>query len=139
MSQEAAQTAAKEVLRTIRFDGDEYVNVRHLDGLIIVNGMLKDREGTQSIDNKDANGTRFSRDMIEAAQAGGGFSYYLWPKTPNAPATRKATYSELSGGWKWVVGAGVYLDDVDTAIWNNAAHITGIVAAVALLTFGVAF
>ena len=59
MPEAAAQAAAKDVLRAIRFDGDEYVNTRNLDGLIIVNGMFKDREGTQSIDNKDANGAYF--------------------------------------------------------------------------------
>ncbi len=139
MPEAAAQAAAKDVLRAIRFDGDEYMNTRQLDGLIIVNGMFKDREGTQSIDNKDANGTYFSRDMIKAAQAGGAFSYYLWPKTPNTPPARKATYSELSSRWKWVVGAGVYLSEVEAATWNNTVRIGGIVAAVALLSFGVAF
>ncbi|MGA3400760.1 MAG: methyl-accepting chemotaxis protein [Acetobacteraceae bacterium] len=139
MPEAAAQAAAKEALRAIRFDGDEYVNVRGLDGIIVVNGVFKDREGTRSIDNRDGNGTYFSRDMVKAAKAGGGFSYYLWPKTPNTPAARKATYSELSGDWKWVVGAGVYLDDVDTTIRHNAERIMGIVAVVALLTFGIAF
>ncbi len=139
MTEAAAQAAAKDVLRAIRFDGDEYVNTRRPDGLIIVNGMFKDREGTQSIDNKDADGTYFSRDMIKAAEAGGGYSYYLWPKTPNTPPVRKATYSELTPGWKWVVGAGVYLDAVETATWNHTVRIAGVVAAVALLTFAIAF
>ena len=139
MTEAAAQAAAKEVLRAIRFDGDEYVMARRPDGIIIVNGMFKDREGTQSIDNKDADGTYFSRDMIKAAEAGGGYSYYLWPKTPNTPPVRKATYSELTPGWKWVVSAGVYLDAVETATWNHTVRIAGIVAAVALLSFAVAF
>jgi len=139
MSEEAAQTAAKDVLRAIRFDGDEYVTARRPDGIIVVNGMFADREGTQSIDNKDGNGAYFSRDMIKAAEAGGGFNYYLWPKRPNTPPAPKATYSKLSEGWKWVVGSGVYLDDVETAVWSNAARIVGIVAAVALVSFGAAF
>ncbi len=139
MSEDAAQEAAKAVLRAIRFDSDEYVTARRLDGVIVVNGLFRDREGTPSIDNKDGNGTYFARDMLRAAEAGGDFSYYLWPKTPNTPPQRKAAYSKLSSGWKWVVSAGVYLDEVDTAIWDNAARIMGVVAAVAVLTFGLAF
>ena len=139
MTEQAAQSAAKEVLRAVRFDGDEYVMARGLDGLIIANGMFKDREGTQSIDNKDADGTYFARDMVKAAEAGGGYSYYLWPKTPNTPPTRKAAYSELTPGWKWIVGAGVYLDAVETATWNHTVRIAGIVAAVAMLSFAIAW
>ncbi|HEY1933523.1 MAG TPA: cache domain-containing protein [Acetobacteraceae bacterium] len=138
MSEQAAQSAAKEVIRAIRFDGDEYVMARSRDGVIIANGMFKDREGTQSIDSKDADGSYFTRDMIKAAEAGGGYSYYLWPKTPNTPPVRKATYSELTPGWKWIVGAGVYLDAVETATWNHTVRIAGVAAAVALLSFAIA-
>jgi methyl-accepting chemotaxis protein len=138
MSKDAAQAAAKEVLRAIRFDGDEYVIARGLDGVIVINGLFKDREGAASIDNKDSNGTAFARDMIAAAQAGGGFNYYLWPKAPNTPPARKATYSLLSKDWKWVVGSGVYLSEVEAAVWDNATRIMSIVAGVALVSFGIA-
>ena len=134
-----AQAAAKEALRAVRYDGTEYVIVRNLEGVILVNGGFPKREGAQSNDNKDANGVYFSREMTKAAQAGGGFSYYLWPKRPNTPPIRKATYSQLTPGWKWVIASGVYLDEVDAAVWRNTELTIGIVAAVALVTFAVAF
>src|SRR6201996_9399825 len=59
LSQDAAQSAAKDVLRAIRYDGDEYVIVRRLDGVIVANGMFPKREGEASIDNKDAAGVPF--------------------------------------------------------------------------------
>jgi methyl-accepting chemotaxis protein len=139
MSVEAAQAAAKNVLRAIRYDGTEYVTVRRTDGAIEVNGMFKNREDEQSKDDRDANGTFFGRDMIAAAEAGGGFSYYLWPKTPNTPPVRKATYSQLTNSWKWVVGSGVYLDVVDAATWSSALRIGGMIAVLALISFALAF
>jgi methyl-accepting chemotaxis protein len=139
ISQEAAQSAAKDVLRAIRYDGSEYVIGRSLDGVIVVNGMFRKREGTPSIDNKDAKGVLFSRDMIKEAEGGGGFNYYDWPKKPNTPAIRKATYSKLTDGWKWVIGSGVYLDEVDAATWASAIKIGSVTGIVALLTFVVAF
>jgi methyl-accepting chemotaxis protein len=138
MTDAAAQEAAKEVLRAIRYDGDEYVIARTVDGTITVNGMFPKREGVQSWNSKDANGNYFARDMVKQAEAGGGFDYYLWPKAPNMPPQRKATYNLLTGRWKWVVGSGVYLDDVDAAIWRYGVRITAVIAAVALLSFGVA-
>ena len=139
MSQEVAQSAAKDVLRAIRYDGNEYVIARGVDGVIVVNGLFKKREGTPSLDNKDANGVLFSRDMIKEAEAGGGFNYYDWPKKPHTPPIRKATYSKLTDGWKWVVGSGVYLDEVDAATWAGAIKIGWVTGIVALLTFVVAF
>jgi len=139
MTEQAAQEVAKEALRAIRYDGNEYVIARRVDGLIVVNGLFRNREGTPSLDNKDPNGTLFSADMIKAAQAGGGFNYYLWPKTPNMPPVRKATYSELTKGWKWVVGSGVYLDEVEAATWASAVNTAWMIGAMAVLTFALAF
>jgi methyl-accepting chemotaxis protein len=139
VTEDAAQTAAKEALRAVRYDGNEYVIARRLDGVIVVNGLFKDREGSPSFENKDANGTYFGRDMVKAAEAGGGFNYYLWPKTPNTPPVRKATYSKLTSGWKWVVGSGVYLDEVETATWASAVNTAWMIGSVALLTFAAAF
>ena len=139
MTDATAQEAAKQVLRAIRYDGGEYVIARGLDGVITVNGGFPDREGAASIDNKDANGTLFARDMIKAAEAGGGFNEYLWPKKPDTPPVRKVTYSLLSPRWKWVVGSGVYLDDVEAAARASAIRTLGVLAGVALLSFGLAF
>jgi methyl-accepting chemotaxis protein len=139
LSEGAAQSAAKEVLRAIRYDGDEYVIARRLDGVIVANGMFQKREGDSSLDNKDANGVPFSRDMIKMAEGGGGFSYYAWPKTPNTPPMGKATYSKLTDGWKWVVGSGVYLDEVDAATWASGIKLAWVTGIVALFTFVVAF
>jgi methyl-accepting chemotaxis protein len=139
MTDAQAQEAAKVALRAIRYDGSEYVMARREDGVITINGLFPDREGAKSYDNKDSDGTYFSRDMIQKAQDGGGFSYYFWPKKPDTPPLRKATYSLLTPRWKWVVGSGVYLDEVDQATWNNALNTVGIVAAVALLSFTIAF
>ena len=138
MTEQAAQEAAKEVLRAIRFDGNEYVMARRLDGVIVVHGLRKDREGAASLDDKDSNGTYFGRDMIKAAQAGGGFTEYLWPKAKDTPPVRKVSYAMLTGSWKWVVGSGVYVDDVEADAWDNGVRTGVIVAVVALLSVGLA-
>ncbi|HEX4367126.1 MAG TPA: cache domain-containing protein [Rhodopila sp.] len=139
LSEYDAQEAAKTVLRAIRYDGSEYMIVRTIGGEIIANDMFKDREGSQSLNAKDAAGTPFVRDAIQQAKAGGGFNYYLWPKRPHTPATQKATYSLLCGRWNWVLSSGVYLDDVDAAVWSNSERIGGLVIVVVVLTFGLAF
>ncbi|MBY6263672.1 methyl-accepting chemotaxis protein [Azospirillum sp. 412522] len=135
----AAKDAAKEALRAVRFDGNEYILILEQDGTVAMSGMFKDRDGRSALDNKDANGVYFSREMIKAAQAGGGFTEYSWPKAPNTPPQRKVAYALQSGAWKWVVCSGVYLDDVEAAVWRNAATIAGVGGSLAVLIFGAAF
>ena len=139
LSQDAAQLLAKEALRAIRYDGSEYVSAHDLQNLTVAHGTVKEREGKSATDDRDSNGTYYIRDMVKAAQAGGGFNYYLWSKTPNTPPVRKVAYSKLSAGWKWAVTSGIYLDDVDAASWNSAVGTAGAVALVALVTLALAF
>ena len=139
MSEQAAQAAAKDALRAIRYDGNQYVIGLGTDGITVFNGVFRELEGTQANDLKDANGFYFCRDMIAVAQRGGGFTNYVWPKTPNTPPVRKATYSKLTTGWHWVIGSGVYLDVVDAAIWSSALRNGCVVAVLALISFTLAF
>ena len=67
--------------------------------------------GTNVLDLRDAAGARPFRDMIDivARQSGGLYRYY-WP--PGADARLKQSYVAGRRGWNWVIGSGVYVDDV---------------------------
>ncbi len=139
MTQQDAQELAKAALRALRYDGDEYLSIHDKDDVTVVNGRFPDAEGKASHDMKDANGAYYARDMRAQAEAGGGFSYYIYPKVAGGPAVRKAAYSLLVPGWNWAISSGVYLDDVDAASQANALLTMGAVVALALVTFGLAF
>ncbi len=135
---EAAQDLAKSLLRAIRYDGSEYILVRSLDGTVIVNGLFPAQEGKNVFNQQDPNGTFFARDSISAAQSGGGFNAYMWPKTPNSPPVRKVGYSLLSPQWKWVIATGIYMDDVEASARRQAIRVGAIIASLAIITFGFA-
>ena len=138
MTTEAAQDLAKTLLRAIRYDGSEYILVRSLDGTVIVNGLFPAQEGKNVFNQQDPNGTYFAREFIAAAQAGGGFNAYMWPKTPDTPPVRKVGYSLLSSQWKWAVATGIYMDDVEAAARSQAVRVGAIIAGLAVVTFGFA-
>jgi len=56
------------------------------------------------------------RDLIARAHEGGGFVRYQWPKPSTAAETPKLAYAISMPRWNWVVGTGLYLDDIDTAL-----------------------
>jgi methyl-accepting chemotaxis protein len=138
LSLEAAQLLAKETLRAIRYDGSEYVSAHDLQNVTLAHGMVREREGKSAADDRDSSGTYYVQDMVKAAQAGGGYNYYLWHKTLNTPPVRKVAYSKLSAGWKWAVTSGIYLDDVDAASWSHAVSTAEAIALVAVATLALA-
>lgn len=67
-------------------------------------------------DIKDANGTYIVRELIKKAQHGGGFVEYVMPTLKNGKQVTKLSYVRSYDDWKWYVGAGIYLEDINLAI-----------------------
>lgn len=112
---EAAKEQAKAILSSMSFGADGYFYAYTDDGLSLVHPRQPELIGTNVIGLKDADGTYVIRELIARARAGGGFQRYLWPKPSTGQVTRKLGYAVELPRWGWIVGTGIYLDDVDAA------------------------
>ena len=67
---------------------------------------------------KDSNGIHFVREMVEKAtnSPAGGFTEYLWPRLDNEQPQPKLSYAHLYKPWGWVIGTGVYVDDIEQQV-----------------------
>ena len=62
--------------------------------------------------------------MVDVVKAhGAGFVDYLWPKPGSDTAQPKVSYVAGYQPWGWIVGSGVYVDDVRGAAWADARSI----------------
>ncbi|WP_458524422.1 methyl-accepting chemotaxis protein [Onishia taeanensis] len=118
---EAAKARAAELLRSIRFDGENYIFVYEFDGTNVVLPHARDKEGTNLMGLQDANGDFLVRGLIEKAQAGGGYYQYAWPHPETRQDEAKYSYVEQLEKWGWMLGAGVYAVDVDEAMADAQA------------------
>ena len=128
----AAQAAAKEALRGLRYQGNEYFFVNDLELTMLLHPLRPSLEGKPA-DLKDSTGKHFVREMVALArEKGGGYVDYLWPRSGVAtdPAQPKITYVKLFPAWGWVIGTGVYVDDIDTAFSAAALRFGALVAVV---------
>ncbi|MHB8766707.1 MAG: cache domain-containing protein, partial [Deferrisomatales bacterium] len=130
----AAQAAALARISEIRFGADGYVFVFDYAGncLSHVNPAFV---GTNLWEYTDPLGGRVIQELIRVGRSpGGGLVQYVWHKPSARAELPKLSYSEAFEPWQWVVGAGVYVDDLDRAIGARRAdlrsqvglHITGI-------------
>ena len=132
-----AQKAALDVARSMRYDGTEYALVLDQKGNVLAH-FNPQVEGKAMWDSQDKAGRYFVRDEIKAAQAGGGYSFFHFPKAGSSEPVEKSAYTKATKGWNWVISSGVYLDTVEAARWNNLVNMAGTVAVLALVTFGLA-
>ena len=136
MTLDAARLAARNAVRAMRYDGDEYLFVTDMDSRIEVHGGNPRIEGQNLGSFKDPNGVPFAQLLVEAARKGGGYVSYSWPKAGQTVPSPKIAYAQMTPDWKWVVGTGVYVDDIEADFRRHAiqaALLGGVLGVGALL------
>ena len=131
LSEEEAKKAARDSLRALRYGKDDYFFGFETSGVYYLHGGNQSVEGQQKIDMKDTNGKFLIKELIGAAQAGGGFVDYWFPRAGQQVSEPKLGYAKLFAPWNWVLGTGIYIDDIDAEYKQSAMLLGGI--SVALL------
>lgn len=142
ISEEEAKRLAADKIRKIRYDnGNGYFWIDTTEGVNVVL-LGKDSEGKSRIDLKDPTGFPFIRELIKAGmQDGGGFTEWQFPKPGGTENLPKFGYSLCFKPYNWVVGTGIWVDDIDAIMANKKSvamsllyqHIAIAVAVIALL------
>jgi methyl-accepting chemotaxis protein len=147
MDRPAAQAAAAEAIRGTRYSGQEYlwVNDTQAGTRMVVHPFRRDLEGKDVSELRDPTGfALFSAFAEQVRRSGSGVVSYLWPRLGAAagePPVEKLSYVQGFGPWGWVIGTGVYVDDLRQAqhrLYLHGMLIAGFAAAVVgLLTWKV--
>ena len=133
LTQQQAQSAAKQAITNLRYEGDNYFFVLSTDRHMLVQPLKPELEGKDVSEVKDGNGVYLMRDLVKLAQ-NDNWSYleYVWPREGSPKPVEKLSTARLYAPWGWVIGTGTYIDDVNAIFWEAALTLCGI-AAVALL------
>ncbi|MFN3133889.1 cache domain-containing protein [Roseibium sp.] len=109
---QAAQAEVKEILKNLTFDYDGYFFVYTLDGTNVVHPKLPQLVGNNWWNLQDKTGDFVIQNLIKAAQQGGGFHQYVWHKPSTGTVEEKLGYAILLDKWGWMLGTGLYTDDI---------------------------
>ena len=81
---------------------------------MIMHPYKPEMDGKDLSDNKDPNGKELFVEFARVAkEKGEGFVDYLWPKYGADKPQPKLSFVALFKEWGWVVGTGLYIDDID--------------------------
>jgi len=139
LSREAAQQGALAVLKALRYGRNDYLWVNDLQPRMVMHPMNPKLDGQDLSTYKDPDGKALFNEMVVVAKNGGGVVAYRWPKPGASEPVPKVSYVKQFEPWGWVLGTGVYLDDLQAEfraqVWQTAGVGAVIVVLMGVLIF----
>ena len=125
LTEEQAKKEAADRVRDLRYDGGNgYFWIDTVDGNNVVLLGRKDVEGTNRFNAKDPNGYPYIQEINKSAQQeGGGFTRWMFPKPGETEPLPKYGYSIEFKPYHWVIGTGVWIDEIDAIIAQKEAKL----------------
>lgn len=137
LSEQQAQDQARQAVAQLRYGEEDYFWMNDLTPTMIMHPFKPQLDGKNLSAVKDPQGKALFVEMANIARdQGEGTVYYMWPKPGSDTDVEKVSYVKLFEPWGWIVGSGVYIDDVNALVWQRLQSVfTGLaIVLVAMLT-----
>lgn len=135
---------AIEQLAHLDYGHDGYFFLYDYDGTNLMHPRQPELVGRNLLEMRDASGRPAIRRLIDTARAGGGFVEYDWNKPSSRTSAPKLGYVTGLERWHWMIGTGIYTDDLDRVITqldhqldSNLRTTMGWIAAAALAAIAI--
>lgn len=127
LSEADAKAAALGVLKSLRYEKTEYFWVNDMHPRVVMHPIKPELDGKDVSDFKDPTGKPLFVEFVATVnKSGAGFVEYLWPKPGSEAPQAKVSYVSGFAPWGWIVGSGIYLDDVDRIFREHALLTAGV-------------
>ena len=131
---ENAQHEAATRIAALRYAGKEYFWVNDLEPRLVVHPLRPESVGKNALGVKDADGRPIYAEFVKAVRdSGKGFVAYRQKKPGVDAPLPKISYVRLYAPWHWVIGTGMYVDDVEAQLAGARWLVVGVVIVVAIL------
>lgn len=122
-----AKQAAIKSLEALRYGDNDYFWINDMQAVVVMHPIKPELNGKDLSKLKDPNGKRLFQSFVDTVKAKGrGNEGYLWPKPGFDEPVEKVSYVAGFKPWGWVIGTGIYIDDVEAAFWQAASSQVGI-------------
>ncbi|WP_144110345.1 cache domain-containing protein [Paraburkholderia sp. BCC1886] len=107
---------ALDTLEKMDFGRDGYFFVYDLHGRSLMHPREPDLVGRDLWSLRDPQGAPTIQQLLAAAAHGGGYVRYMWHRPSTGKLASKLGYVVPLQRWGWMIGTGIYLDDVDSTL-----------------------
>lgn len=135
-TQEAQQKVIDLILK-LRYAGDEYFWINDMKPVFVAHPYL-DMNQQDASDLMDATGRRMIVEMVDKVKSQGeGYVDYIWRRKDTGRPSKKISFVKGFAPWGWVIGSGIYVEDVDEAFRSKAIKLGLVMLVSALLILGI--
>ncbi|MGJ4926948.1 cache domain-containing protein [Bradyrhizobium sp. HKCCYLS2038] len=133
---EAAQKKAAERIGKLRYGNGDYFWINDMAPKMVMHPIKPELNGQGLADNKDPNGKRLFMEMVDVVKRQkAGVVDYMWPKPGKDAPQPKMSYVAGFEPWGWIIGTGVYVDDLEAQMWESKRSVF-IAAVLVMLIIG---
>lgn len=139
LTKENAQKNALDTLKSMRFRPNGYFWINDSDTILLMHPYAHELVNKDLTNISDKKGNHMFVKFTETAISGGGLVDYYWQKPNTSEVFPKTSYVVYFEPWGWVLGTGLYLDDMQQDIQEYAVSALSVVfiMSIALVTFSI--
>jgi methyl-accepting chemotaxis protein len=135
LSEDEAKARALNAISGMRYNESDYFWVNSMDSTMVMHAVKPDLNGKDLSKLQDNNGKFIFQEFVKVVEASGsGFVGYLWPKPDHEEPVEKLSFVQGFAPWSWVIGTGVYIDDLESEFMKQASIVGGIAMVILLVT-----
>ncbi|MAL99294.1 methyl-accepting chemotaxis protein [Hydrocarboniclastica marina] len=125
ISREEAQNRVRDKLRAVEFGDNNYMYAYRDDSYMLIYRPKPELEGPSK--NSTPATKQLLANLFKAGQAD-GFFQYTWKNPASGQEEPKLSYSITLDRWNWVIGAGIYITDIERSVAAARAEINAEIA-----------
>src|SRR5487761_2082792 len=130
-----AQKRTLTRIAALRYGNNDYFWVNDMQPRMVMHPIKPEMNGKDISTYKDPNGKALFVDFVDVVRKdGAGFVPYEWPKPGFDRPQPKLSYVVGFAPWNWVIGTGVYIDDLESQTWASTQRTLLAAGLVLLIT-----
>lgn len=141
MTPQEAKAAAISAVSSARYNGKEYFWINDLNARIVDHPIKKEYNGKDMRNFTDPDGVKMFVEFAKTAADSAdhqGVVRYRWPRPGSEEPVQKLSFVKAFMPWGWVVGTGVYIDDLRNALMHDLMVLAATVASCLAITLAAA-
>ena len=140
ITEEAGREIAIQAVKKIRYANEDYIWINDMQPRMVMHPTKPELDGKDLSGNKDPDGKPLFQNMVNVVKnSGEGFIDYRWPKPGKETPVNKISYVKGFQPWGWVIGTGIYVEDVDAQFNATLASIAWRVGIALILIAVISF
>jgi len=111
-----AQKQVADVITRMTYGTDGYFFISNIDGTVLNNPILSELDLAKKLPNFASEVKVLTQNFDDTTHRNGEPYQYIWNKPSTQQSAEKIGQSVFLDNWNWVIGSGLYMDDITAQI-----------------------